>query len=331
METRRVSGLSWGHIIACAVILIIFVMFMIMHTSANSITTGRSIGAVEPTEEIPLLSKDFDNNLELNIKEESLDIKDEALEPLVSENEVEAGPKEEVVVNESEIDNYITTYLDDIKFLCYTFSIGHDDFIQDLRNRYEKYHETYGFNEKNVGYILNSKGTLKNYSNVKYGLVEYINKYIGKNPKKKKTRKVNYTGNAKYVENLIRYYTSIYTNVDTNIALSIGAAESGYYKVKYMLKVGNVYGGMGRGGLIHYDNIEIGVLSYIRLLSRSYFGKGLKTIPAIGYRYCPTIDNNGNKIASPHWINLVNTAMKKYKKLSNKVSASNLLGKKGLL
>ena len=148
METRRVSGLSWGHIIACAVILIIFVMFMIMHTSANSITTGRSIGAVEPTEEIPLLSKDFDSNLELDIKEESLDIKDEVLEPLVSENEVEAGPKEEVAIEESEIDNYITTYLDDIKFLCYTFSIDYEDFVDDLYKQYDKYHETYGFNEK---------------------------------------------------------------------------------------------------------------------------------------------------------------------------------------
>ena len=39
-----------------------------------------------------------------------------------------------------------------------------------------------------------------------------------------------------YVEKLIMYCTGIYSNVDTSIALSIGAAESGYYKVKYMLK-----------------------------------------------------------------------------------------------
>ena len=322
METRRVSGLSWGHIITCAVILIVFVMFMIMHTNAETITTTSSISAVEPSEVVPLVSKDY--KFELDV------IYNPNLNMLVSQNEVEAGPKEEVVIDRTEIDNYITSYLDDIKFLCYTFSIKDKDFIDDLYARYDKYYEQYGFNENNVGYILDAKGNLKNYKNVKYGLVEYIYKYIDKNPKKKKTRKVSYTGKASYVENLIRYYTSIYTNVDTNIALSIGAAESGYYKVKYMLGVGNVYGGMGRGGLIHYDNIEIGVLSYIRLLSKSYFGKGLTTIPAIGYRYCPTIDNNGNKIASPHWINLVNTAMKHYKKLSNKVSAGDLLGKKEL-
>ena len=330
METKKVSGLSWGHIITCAVLLIVFVMFMIMHASTGSVTTNGSISAVEPNEVIPLLSKEFDGGLEVYVKEETAKGASEEL-PLASENEVEAGPKEEVAVDMTEFDNYITSYLDDIKFLCYTFSIGSEDFINDLRKRYEKNYVTLGFNEKNAGYILNSNGNLKNYSNVKYGLVEYINKYIDKNPKKRKTRKVNYTGKASYVENLIRYYSSIYTNVDTNIALSIGAAESGYYKVKGMLRAGNVYGGMSKGGLIHYDNIEIGVLSYIRLLSKSYFGKGLKTIPAIGYRYCPTIDNNGNKIVSPHWVNLVNTAMKKYKKLSNKVSAKDLLGKKEVL
>jgi len=330
METKKVSGLSWGHIITCAVLLIVFVMFMIMHASTGSVTTNGSISAVEPTEVIPLLSKDFDNNLEVDIKEGIEEVVKEDGQ-LASENEVEAGPKEEVVVDMTEFDNYITSYLDDIKFLCYTFSIGSEDFINDLRKRYEKNYVTLGFNEKNAGYILNSKGNLKNYNNVKYGLVEYINKYIGKNPKKKKTRKVNYTGKASYVEKLIKYYSTIYTNVDVNIALSIGAAESGYYKVKGMLRAGNVYGGMSKGGLIHYDNIEIGVLSYIRLLSKSYFGKGLKTISAIGYRYCPTIDNNGNKIVSPHWVNLVNSAMKKYKKQGKKVSAGDLLGKKEVL
>ena len=37
------------------------------------------------------------------------------------------------------------------------------------------------------------------------------------------------------------YYSNIYTNVDQTLMLSIGAAESGYYKVKYMLKKNNVY------------------------------------------------------------------------------------------
>ena len=323
METNNTSRLRVGNIVTCAVILLVFVFVMIMYTNVEGLTVQNQSCSLEQSEVIPLLSKAFDQDL---------------LIALGQKNEVEAGPKEEVAVEGTEIqedfervnnelDSYITTYLDDIKFLCYTFSIDYEDFVDDLYKQYDKYHETYGFNEKNVGYILNAKGKLNSYKNAKYGLVEYIYKYIGKHPKKVKTRRVAYTGSASYIENLIRYYTSIYTNVDTNIALSIGAAESGYYKVKGMLRAGNVYGGMSKGGLIHYDNIEIGVLSYIRLLSKSYFGKGLNTISEIGYRYCPTIDNNGNKIASPHWINLVTSAMNKYKKLDNNISASDLLSK----
>jgi hypothetical protein len=265
----------------------------------------------EHSEVVPLLSIEFNNSLQA----------------LVQQNEVEAGPKQEVIIKKTELDNYITTYLDDIKFLCYTLSIDYKDFIKHLYKLYNDNYETYGFDETNVGYIKDGKGRLKNYINAKYGLVEYIYAYVDKNPKKQNIRRVGYTGSSNYVENLIRYYTSIYTNVDTNIALSIGAAESGYYKVKGMIRAGNVYGGMNSGGLIHYDNIEIGVLSYIRLLSNSYFGKGLNTFSKIGYRYCPTIDNNGNKIVSPNWMNLVNTAKKKYDKQDRKISASDLLGK----
>ena len=327
METKSASRLRVGNIVTCAVILLVFVFVMIMYTNVEGLTVQNQSCSLEQSEVIPLLSKAFDQDL---------------LVTLVKQNEVEAGPKEEVAVEgteiqedfervDNELDSYITTYLDDIKFLCYTFSINYEDFIDDLYKQYDKNHEAYGFDEKNVGYILNAKGKLNSYKNVKYGLVEYIYKYIGKHPKKVKTRRVAYTGKASYVENLIRYYSSIYTNVDTNLALSIGAAECGYYKVKGMLKAGNVYGGMSGGHLIHYDNIEIGVLSYIRLLSKSYFGKGLKTVQTIGYKYNPIIDNNGNKVASPHWVSMVNTANNHYKKLSNKVLAKDLLKKKGNL
>ena len=317
METRKTSRLRVGNIIACAILVLVFVFVMVMYANAGGNSASASTYSSLSSEVIPLVNKDYSNSLLL---------------ALANQNEVEAGPKEEVIVERrTDLDDYITTYLDDIKFLCYTYSIDYEDFIDDLHKQYELNYETYGFNEKNVGYILNANNELKDYKNVKYGLVEYINKYIDKNPKKKKTRRVAYTGSASYVENLIRYYCTIYTDVDTNIALSIGAAESGYYKVKYMLKIGNIYGGMGKGGIIHYDNIEIGVLSYVRLLSRSYFGKGVNTINGIGYRYCPGIDNNGNKVASPHWVGLVNTAMKHYNKQDNKITASDLLKKTEVL
>jgi len=282
-----------------------------MYTNVDGLANECSMNGREHSEVVPLLSIEFNNSLLA----------------LVQQNEVEAGPKQEVIIKKTELDNYITTYLDDIKFLCYTLSIDYKDFIKHLYKLYNDNYETYGFDETNVGYIKDGKGRLKSYINAKYGLVEYIYAYVDKNPKKQNIRRVGYTGSSNYVENLIRYYTSIYTNVDTNIALSIGAAESGYYKAKGMIRAGNVYGGMNSGGLIHYDNIEIGVLSYIRLLSNSYFGKGLNTFSKIGYRYCPTIDNNGNKIVSPNWMNLVNTAKKKYDKQDRKISASDLLGK----
>ena len=311
METSRAQRISLGHIVACAIILITSVIAMVMYTNVDGLANECSMNGREHSEVVPLLSIEFNNSLL----------------PLVQQNEVEAGPKQEVIIKKTELDNYITTYLDDIKFLCYTLSIDYKDFIKHLYKLYNDNYETYGFDETNVGYIKDGKGRLKSYINAKYGLVEYIYAYVDKNPKKQNIRRVGYTGSSNYVENLIRYYTSIYTNVDTNIALSIGAAESGYYKVKGMIRAGNVYGGMNSGGLIHYDNIEIGVLSYIRLLSNSYFGKGLNTFSKIGYRYCPTIDNNGNKIVSPNWMNLVNTAKKKYDKQDRKISASDLLGK----
>ncbi|MCR4580935.1 MAG: hypothetical protein K5666_00270 [Bacilli bacterium] len=314
MGTNKTSRLRVGNVIACTLMLLVFVFVMIMYTSADGGSVQKNSCSLEQSEVIPLLSKDF---------------KDSLLAMLVDQNEVEAGPKEEVVfLKRTEMDDYITTYLDDIKFLSYALSVNYEDIIDGLYEEYDKNHEQYGFDENNVGYILNADGTLNSYSNAKYGLVEYIYSYIDKYPKKKTTRRVAYTGKADYVEDLIRYYSSIYTNVDTNLALSIGAAESGYYKVKYMLKAGNVYGGMKGGKLIHYDNIEIGVLSYVRLLSKSYFGKGLKTVQSIGYKYNPIIDENGNKVASPHWVGLVNSAMVHYKKLNNGITASDLLKEK---
>ncbi len=230
-------------------------------------------------------------------------------------NEVElAGPKEEVTVDiVYDANYYITTYAETIKFFAQTFGVKYEDIEADLRARDELYHDE--FENTNIGYLRDAEGNIKQYDSVEYGIVEYFYDYVERNPKKVSKKRVPYSGNAKYVENLIIYYTThIYTNVDTATALSIGAAESGYYKVKYMLKCNNIYGGMSSKGLIKYKNIEYGVLSYIRLLSKNYYGKGLDTIAKIGKIYCPRYDSNGLKIASPHWISLVNKAMEKYQK-----------------
>jgi hypothetical protein len=83
---------------------------------------------------------------------------------------------------------------------------------------------------------------------------------------------------------------------------------------------------MGSKGLIKYKNIEFGVLSYVRYLSRNYYSKGNTSLEGIGRIYNPTTDSNGNKIASPHWISMIQTAKKKYSKYDFNLSIEDLVG-----
>ena len=63
------------------------------------------------------------------------------------------------------------------------------------------------------------------------------------------------------------------------------------------------------------------------MLSTKYYQKGLTSIESIGRKYCPTYDSFGNKIASPHWVKLVQTAMKKYNNYEQVIGANLLLNK----
>lgn len=324
MDTRKASKASWKHIVCCVVILIIFMLTMGVHINAEG-KNGETI-ADSSSEVVPLSIKPrvvFDHYRS------------------IIKNEVElAGPKEEVMaciignesedndeeVTPSEIDHYITTYSDDIYFLSKTFGVEYNQVLEDIRNRY--YTNIEELEQTNIGYLRNKAGKVKKYKNDLYGLVEYFYDYVEKNPKNVNKKWIPYKGGSKYIENLIIYFTThVYTNVDTVTALSIGAAESGYYKVKFMLKKNNVYGGMSSKGLIKYKNIEYGVLSYIRTLSKNYYGKGLNTVSKIGKKYCPKYDKLGNKIASPHWIKLVSSAKKKYSKYNTEIETKDLLDK----
>lgn len=309
MDTKRASRKTWKHVICCVVLLVIFVLTVGIHINAEG--NAEEPIAESSSDTVPLRSSVDGLVAELSITEE---------------NEVKlAGPKEEVTVSViRDADYYITTYAETIKFFANTFVVDYNEVIQDIYKRMES--SKYEFEPTNIGFLLNSKNELKKYNSVEYGIVEYFYDYVEKHPRKASKKRVPYTGNAKYVENLIIYYTThIYTNVDPVVALSIGAAESGYYKVKYMLKCNNVFGGMSSKGLIKYRNIEYGVLSYIRLLSKNYYGKGLDTIAKIGKKYCPVYDDNGYKIASPHWIKLVSTAKKKYSKYNLEIEITDLL------
>ncbi len=314
METKKASKASWKHIVCCLILLIIFVLTIGIHINAEGFAEAAI--AESSSDTIPLC---INNN---GIVRYTTD---------ADKNEVKlAGPKEEVTVNVRDVEYYITEYADELEFFAKTFSVNYEDIKQDIRNRYDNSEKE--FESTNIGFLTNGTNALNKYPSVEYGIVEYFYDYVEKHPKKVNKKRVPYSGDAKYVENLIIYYTThIYTNVDTSVALSIGAAESGYYKVKYMLNCNNVFGGMSSKGLIKYRNIEYGVLSYIRLLSKNYYGKGLNTVARIGRVYCPTYDDFGNKIASKHWINLVNTAIKRYSKYELTSSIELLVGKEEIV
>jgi hypothetical protein len=83
---------------------------------------------------------------------------------------------------------------------------------------------------------------------------------------------------------------------------------------------------MSSSGLVRHNNIELGVLSYVRMMSRNYYGKGLDTISEIGYVYCPSYEN-GYKAASSHWISLVSRAINKYEAYDKNVTFNELINK----
>lgn len=224
------------------------------------------------------------------------------------------------------IDYYLEEKKDTIAFFAKAFGYDYNDVIKDLQSKNEKEEI---FLMTNIGFLKNENNELLNFENFEYGLIEYFYN-LNKTKKLKKNNKyIPYEGNSSYVENLIIYYSNIYTNVDQTLMLSIGAAESGYYKVKYMLKKNNVYGGMTSNGLIRHDNIELGVLSYIRMMSKNYYSKGLTNKYTIGKVYCPVFEN-GIKKASNHWINLVTTAENKYQNYKTEININDIINKEEL-
>ena len=216
---------------------------------------------------------------------------------------------------------YLNKEKDTVNFLSKTVGIDKDIVIDNLVdiNKDSK------LMVNNIGQLKDKDGALIDYGSFEKGLIEYLLVYAKENPSKVDNTYVPYTGNSDYVIDLIKYFTKIYDNVDYLTAVGIGAAESGYYKVKYMLKYNNVYGGMSSKGLIKHKTIEYGILSYIRLLSNNYYGKGLDTKEKIGRVYCPTYSDNGEKIASSHWIGLVTKAMKYYENSYEDISVTKLL------
>ena len=298
MKKEKASNKALKHIICCIILIITFVITFTRVHAQN----------------------------ELNLETEST----VPLKPLLNEDLLELkkifigtsykkydAPK----IIEKDIKFYINKYEKELVFFSTMFGFDVENIKSDLLIR----NKDININENNLGNLKDELDNVINYPNPQYGLIEYFYDLINTNSMDRTRNIVSYDADSEYVEKLIIYFSNIYDNVDTSIALSIGAAESGYYQVSYMLRVNNIYGGMSNYGLIRHDNIEIGVLSYIRLLSFNYFGKGLSTIYDIGYVYCPTINENGIKVTSPHWINLVTKAKQQYDNYSYDVEIDDLL------
>lgn len=295
---KSVSSLKILNIIICVIFLIAFVIVGTRVTvKANEINSNDN--EVLPSNHFEL-GYDYPK-----LNEKYIEVQEEKIENIIVKD----------------LNYYIEENYDTILFFANAFSYNMDDIIKDLKSLEKENSE---FEITNIGYLKDSKGNLKTYDNFEYGLVEY---FYNLNKTKKHLRKTSYkpyTGSSNYVEKLILYYSTIYTNVDATTLLSIGAAESGYYKVTYMLKKNNIYGGMSSKGLVKHNNIELGVLKYVRMMSKNYYGKGLISIQSIGKVYCPVLDN-GVKKASPHWINLVSKAKQKYKSYNKEITINNII------
>ena len=312
MKLKLASKVSWKQVLIAMVLLSTFVLTIGTHIYAEGLKYDTSKNDTQ-IGDVPLTLTVGGTEV-YNLQ-------------LLNSNTGYMGPEEEVTVKVNYFKIFLNEYSSDISLLSKTFGLNEEEIITSLEKLYEENPDE--FNNTNVGYLKDANGELKVYRSAQYGLYMYLQNYADEHPESVSKKYVGYSGNAEYVENLIIYYTkNIFTDVDTNMALSIGAAESGYYTAKYMLYCNNIYGGMGSNGLIKYRTIEEGTYRYIRYLSQNYISKGLTTLPSIGRVYCPTTDVNGNRVASPHWISLVTRAMGHYEGANFNISASDVLASK---
>ena len=310
MKFKMASLVNWKQVLIAMVLLTIFTVTIGTHIYAEGLKYDSSS------------NDSLLGDVPLTLTVGGTDIYN--LEYLSSET---VGPEEEVTVDVNYLSMFLSEYASDITLLSKAFGLNEEAVIKSLEKLYDENPDE--FEITNVGYLRDKEGKLKVYDTVQYGLYTYLQNYADEHPEYVSKKTIQYTGNAEYVENLIIYYTkNIFTNVDTDLALSIGAAESGYYTAKYMLRCNNIYGGMGSHGLIKYRSIEQGVYRYIRYLSNNYISKGLTTLPSIGRVYCPTTDASGNRVASPHWIQLVTRALNHYDGTNYNITAEDVLNSK---
>ena len=179
---------------------------------------------------------------------------------------------------EEDIINYINENNEIFNFYANMFGIT----IQDLKKSIINDNVNKTFNRNDIGNFN------INYSNMDMNIIDYLFNLKKSNPKLFKQEYTNANDyNKDYIYGLINYFSNVYENVDYNVLSAIAYIETGNLNSKYMLKCNNIYGGIGSKGLIKYNNIEIGVLSYVKMMSKYYYGKGLNTVELIAKKYNP--------------------------------------------
>lgn len=218
---------------------------------------------------------------------------------LESKKEITLEEKIELTLNEKN---------DTIKFLADTFLIDEDILKNKLKNNYEE---------------LNYLNNIDNFDKI---VLDYLISLEDSESELFAKKKINNEMGKDYIVKLLKYFSSMYENVNFDIAAGIANVESGFTS-KYMLNKNNIFGGMYNGNLISYKTIEYGVLKYVILLSEGYFGKGLTTVDAIGKIYNPMFNESGIKMAKPAWVYNVTKSMELFADIQD-VDTSELINLK---
>ncbi len=189
-----------------------------------------------------------------------------------------------------------------------------NEFFKENALKISFYAKTFQIDEDKLVAILNEDFNNIDYENIDKYLINTLLNFEKTHKSLFKNTIISSNPSKEYMLSLIKYFTSIYNNVDFTTAAAIAHIESGY-RSSYMIQNNNIFGGLSGGKLIKYKTIEYGILKYIILLSEKYYGKGLTTISEIGRVYNPIIAENGGKIANPNWVKNVTNVMAKYENL----------------
>ncbi len=225
-----------------------------------------------------------------------------------------------IEVNQNSYETNVTTYKS-----SYAYDINKeiDKFIEeniDIINFYEEsfqinegYIKTAIINYNKDNNILNPNAVLSeiSYESFDHELFYFTLNLMDTDPDAFYYKHVPNYDSKEYMQALIDYFAQFYPSVNVQILKAIANIESGY-NASTMLYKNNIFGGMSGGKVITYKTMEYGIFKYVSLLNNGYFSLGLTTVESIGYKYNPTINEFGQKVASPSWVVKVNSNITKF-------------------